>query len=167
MRFLTLKEIQIWCKNYGFTLSEEGRLSLPSTEKHSIHLNIPQPFTSLTWFCEHLEFSLRPRETCLLWVTGWGIFHENLHLYYKMRQSYGDHQLLHEAPGHLFLNYESADLVSFIQTAIICGWDAHLIPTIGYSRAFISHDEFVEFASDDNNPSLVDDFAKKLIKNNK
>ena len=163
MRFLTLEETKLLCKNSGFVLSDKGSLSLPSQEKHCVHLDIPKSYTKLTWFCEHLEFSLRPRENCLLWITDWGIWHENLHLYYRLRQSYGDNKLIHEAPGHLFLNYESADLISFIQTAIICGWDAHLLSTVGYSRAFISHDEFVEFASDENNPDLVNEFAKELM----
>jgi hypothetical protein len=31
----------------------------------------------------------------------------------------------------------------------------HLLPTNGYGRAFVSHDEWVAFASDANNPQLV------------
>ena len=100
----------------------------------------------------------------MLWVTGWGVWpsSENLHLYYKLRQSHGDVRLMHEAPGHLFLRYEASDLVSFLQVGLLCGWDIHLLPTVGYARAFVSHDEFVEFASDDNNAGLVKDFADPL-----
>lgn len=163
MRFLTLEETKNWCENSGYNLLDDGKPPKPICEKHSIHLDIPQSFTKLTWFSQHLELSLRPREACLFWVTDWGIWNQNLHLYYKLRQSYGDQRLIHEAPGHLFLDYESVDLVSFIEVAIICGWDVHLLPTVGYSRAFISHDEFVEFSSDENNPDLVEDFAKELI----
>jgi hypothetical protein len=99
-------------------------------------------------------------------VTDWGIWgsSENLHLYYKLRQSYGDQRLLHEAPGHLFLRYEAPDLVSFLQIGILCGWDIHLLPTVGYARAFLSHDEYVEFASDDGNAALVTEFATPLLK---
>jgi len=163
MRFLTLEETKGWCEGSGYKLLDDGKPSRPGSEKNSIHLDIPQSFTKLTWFAQHLEFSLRPREACLFWITDWGIWNQNLHLYYKLRQSYGDQRLIHEAPGHLFLDYESVDLVSFIEVAIICGWDVHLLPTVGYSRAFISHDEFVEFSSDENNPDLVEDFAKELI----
>ncbi len=31
---------------------------------------------------------------------------ENWHLYYRLRSSYGDNRMLHEAPGHYFLEYE-------------------------------------------------------------
>jgi hypothetical protein len=62
----------------------------------------------------------------------------------------------------LFLDYEGADLVSFIQVGILCGWDMHLIPTVAYARAFLSHDEYVEFAADDSNPELVEAFTSPL-----
>jgi len=96
----------------------------------------------------------------------WGIWgsSENLHLYYRVRQSYGDLRLLPEAPGHLFLSYEAADLVTFLQGGILCGWDMHLVPTVGYARAFVSHDEYVEFAADENNPRLVGEFTAPLLK---
>jgi hypothetical protein len=63
-----------------------------------------------------------------------------------LRQSYGDHRLLDEAPGHLFLNYESADVVSFVQLGLLSGWDMHLVPSFGYGVVFASHDGWVEFA---------------------
>jgi hypothetical protein len=129
-------------------------------------LRPPENRSCLTWFCQHLERSLSLRESCLLWVTDWGIWTENLHLYYRLRQSYNDPRLLHEAPGHLFLQHESADLVSFIQVGILCGWDMHLLPAVGYARAFVSHDEWVAFASDDHNPGLVEAFAEPLSAGN-
>jgi len=40
------------------------------------------------------------------------------------------------------------------------GFDAHLIPDVtGYSRAFVSHDEFVEYSAKDANRELVKAFA--------
>jgi len=166
MRFLTPAETKDWCEQSEIRLGAKGTPERPSIEQHHVRLDIPQAFTRLTWFCQHLERSLQPRDTCLAWVTDWGVWgsSENLHLYYKLRQSYGDPRLLHEAPGHLFLRYEAADLVSFLQVGILCGWDIHLLPTVGYARAFVSHDEFVEFASDDSNAALVTEFAAPLVK---
>ena len=150
MRFLTLSESQAWCEGI-VALGPDGRPLRPSAEplyaKGPLAGNVP----SLTAFCRQLERALQPREACLLWVTDWGIWgsSENWHLYYRLRQSYGDPRLLHEAPGHLFLDYESADLVSFLQVGVLSGWDMHLIPMVGYARAFVSHDEYVEFVADD------------------
>jgi hypothetical protein len=164
MRFFTPAETAAWCEGQWGPLSARGQPEWPSTQEHHVRVDIPQSFTRLTWFCQHLEHSLQPWDTCLLWVAEWGVWRssENWHLYYKLRQSYGDLRLLHEAPGHLFLRHEAPDLVSFVQVGILCGWDMHLLPTSGYTRAFLSHDEFVEFASDDNNPGLVAEFAAPL-----
>jgi hypothetical protein len=62
----------------------------------------------------------------------------------------------------VFLDFEVPDLVSFLEVGILNGWDIHLIPTVGYARAFLSHDEFVEFATDEANAGLIDQFAKPL-----
>ena len=60
----------------------------------------------------------------------------------------------------MFLEFEAADLVSFVEIGQIAGWDMHLIPTICYGRVFISHDEWVEFAMD--NPSETERIQVEL-----
>ncbi|HEY2376026.1 MAG TPA: hypothetical protein VGH98_08640 [Gemmatimonadaceae bacterium] len=52
--------------------------------------------------------------------------------------------------------------MTFVQVGILCGWDIHLIPLVGYNRAFVSHDEFVEFCADDANGDMVHQFAAEL-----
>ena len=83
------------------------------------------------------------------WVTEWGIWgsSENWHLYYKLRQSYGDLRLLHEAPGHLFLGHEPEDLASFLQLAMLNGWGGYILTEADYVNAFFSHDEYIDFYS--------------------
>jgi len=72
-------------------------------------------------------------------------------------------RLLHQAPGHFFLDYETADVVTFVQVGISSGWDMHLITdATGYARAFLSHDEYVAFAANTNNSALVDRFVGVL-----
>ncbi len=71
-------------------------------------------------------------------------------------------RLFHEAPGHFFLAHEVPELVSFIQLALLSGWGGHLLPTAGHSRAFFSHDGYVDFAADD--PANLASFAASLPK---
>jgi hypothetical protein len=87
------------------------------------------------------------RQPTLLWVTEWGIWpsSENWQLYYKLRQTYGDCQLLQDAPGHLFLEYESEDLGTFLQLAMLCGWGGYVLTEANFVNAFFSHDEYVDF----------------------
>jgi hypothetical protein len=92
------------------------------------------------------------RQPALLWITEWGIWpsSENWHIYYKLRQSYADHRLLHEAPGHLFLEHESEDLASFLQLAILNGWGGYFLSGSNHINAFFSHDEYIDFYAERN-----------------
>jgi hypothetical protein len=126
---------------------------------------IPRDFTASLRFCQAVERAMRPYRACLLWFTETDIWPSstNWHLYYRLRLSYGDHRRVEDAPGHVFLDDEVADLVSFLQIAMLAGFDAHLItdPT-GSSRAFLSHDEFVEFYAGEGNEELVNEFLSLI-----
>lgn len=87
-----------------------------------------------------------PAYRCLFWITEHGAWpsSENEHLYYRLRSSYGDARSLVEAPGHDFLSYERADLVTYLSLAIEFGWGGFLLPSKHQSAklAFLSHDEW-------------------------
>jgi hypothetical protein len=51
--------------------------------------------------------------------------------------------------ARLFLSHEGADLATFIQMALLFGWDFYLLTSPSYHSAFVSHDEFVQFCTDD------------------
>ena len=89
---------------------------------------------------------MRPYRACLLWFTETDIWPSstNWHLYYRLRLSYGDHRRVEDAPGHVFLDDEVADLVSFLQIAVL------------------SHDEFVEFYAGEGNEELVNEFLSLI-----
>ncbi|MGH7485542.1 MAG: hypothetical protein ACREMY_08050 [bacterium] len=98
------------------------------------------------WIATSLSFRL----PTLLWITEWGIWpsSENWHLYYKLRQTYGDYRLLDEAPGHLFLEHETEDLSSFLQVAMLNGWGGYVLTQADRANAFFSHDEYIDFFAD-------------------
>jgi hypothetical protein len=151
LRFFTGDETVAWVKGLGLELNE--RFGTPDREPehlHHVRFLLPQTPGQVAWLSRFISTCLMPRANCLLWVSEWGVWpsSENWHLYYRLRQSYGDHRLLHGAPGHLLLDYEEADLVSFLELGILNGWDMHLLPVLNYggtdtARAFVSHDEWV------------------------
>jgi hypothetical protein len=87
---------------------------------------------------------------------------ENWHLYYKLRQSYGDLRLLHEAPGHLFLGHESEDLTSFLQIAVLNGWGGYILTQANYVNAFFSHDEYIDFFAAEGGLGVLEDVRKEF-----
>jgi hypothetical protein len=100
-------------------------------------------FMVARWISTNLSY----RRPVLLWISEWGIWpsSENWQLYYRVRESYGDNRLLHEAPGHLFLEYESEDLASMIEIAMLNGWGGYVLTEANYANVFFSHDEYVDF----------------------
>jgi len=165
MRTLTLDEITRWCARQKVVLDSDGLPVRPPLGTSSRRFKVVPDIARLTWFADFIERSLRPRNECLLWVISTGIWpnSENWHLYYRLRQSYADHRLMDEASGHLFLEYERADLVSFLEVGLVASWDMYLITGgQGYGRVFISHDEWIEFSMDV--PDELQSIAKDLEK---
>jgi hypothetical protein len=133
----------------------------PSIDAARHALSVPlhgMNWSRLTWLSAFLAESLQDFDNCLLWVTQWGVWpsSENQHLFYRLREAYSERRLLPDAPAHLFLGYERADLTTFIELAPLFGWDFYLLPNTAQARAFVSHDEFLEFRTDD------DDIAKTV-----
>jgi hypothetical protein len=143
MRFYSRQECEEWLKAKGRCLPDSD------ASLHNVRMLFPaepyRMFSAAHWIAASLTY----RMPALLWITEWGIWpsSENWHLYYRLRQSYGDGQLLHEAPGHLFLGHEAEDLASFLQLAMLNGWGGYLLTQADYVNAFFSHDEFVDFYS--------------------
>jgi hypothetical protein len=137
MQFLTNVECESW---FGKTLPDS------SNRRFTERLPIPPAAARLTWWTGRVSSALLPTgKECLLWITEWGIWTENLHLYYRLKEGYRDKQQLFYAPGHLFLDYESPDLATFLQVSIMNGWGGYLLTRPDYLTAFLSHDEFVDF----------------------
>lgn len=156
MRFYTKDECDDW-------LGGLGRVKLDAIpEIHRAHVHYPATAGRILYLAHWIGTSLMYRNPALVWITEWGIWGpENWHLYYKLRQSYGDLRLLHEAPGHLFLGHESEDLTSFLQIAFLNGWGGYILTQANYVNAFFSHDEYIDFyaALDENLVGIREEFG--------
>jgi hypothetical protein len=145
MRFLTRAECAQWMAGVGMATTIQKRGA------HALVYRFPEPGSRYYALCRSIATSITCRMPCLLWMTEWAVWpsSENLHLYYRVRQSYGDQRLLHEAPGHLFLAHEVEDLTTFLHLSMLFGWGGFVLPQARYVRVFFSHDEFVELHADD------------------
>ena len=161
MWYLSNEESQEWCRRSGLQLDEESRPVI-GTRTHCIKKSLSElKVLRLTWVSRWIAEYLEPFNECLLWVTLWGVWNssENFHLYYRLRESYGDCRQLAKAPGHLFGSHESSDLATFIELALLFSWDFYLLTSPEYQTAFVSHDEFMELCT--NNSSAAEE-AEKL-----
>jgi hypothetical protein len=152
MKTLRYSEAVEWSKARGIALDERGRPTRSAPDgMQKARVETPKEASKHFWLCRQIEHSLRPWTSCIPWVTEWGVWQssENWHLYYRLRQSYGDHSLLADAPAHLFLEHETYDLFSFLQIGLAAGWDMSLLSDDGYGQVFVSHDEWIEFVMQD------------------
>jgi hypothetical protein len=114
---------------------------------HVERIEYPSKPYQVFFIAHWVAAALMYRRPVLLFVTEWDIWpsSENWHLYYKLRQTYGDNRLLHDSPGHLFLEHETEDLASFLQLSMLNGWGGYVLTEANYVNAFFSHDEYIDF----------------------
>ncbi len=158
MRFYTQPECETW-------LTDRQRRKpdvIPNVHVERIKYP-PEPHRAF-FLAQWVATALTHRRPALLLVTEWGVWpsSENWHLYYKLRQTYGDKRLLHEAPGHLFLEHEAEDLASFLQLSMLNGWGGYVLTEANYVNAFFRHDEYIDFFAQ-HNENLGD--VRKILGN--
>lgn len=155
MQFCTKEDCEEW-------LRKNNRQKPDKIQNQAYRLDHPTADYRVFFLANSIATVLTAGKPVLLWVTEWGIWpsSENWDLYYRIRKSYGDSQLLHEAPGHLFLEHESSDLASFLQLAILNGWGGYVLSQADHINAFFSHDEYIDFFA--SNDATLDQIRKML-----
>ena len=151
MFFWEKSKCEAFAKSLGLSLDDLFALELCDVPRHAaVKINLEDVSCDIIHIARTIVDCLGEYQNCLLWVTSAGIwpFAQNLHLYYKLRQSYGDTSQIGELPGHFFMNFEKADLITFTQLALMFGWDVHIIPSPCLARAFICHDSWFRIESD-------------------
>jgi hypothetical protein len=145
MRFLTDAEAADLMRGHSMLMPFGDR---PDRQPRlgPLRFSLPQTTSRLFALSSYITSAITQGDSCLLWITQSGVWpsSENMHLYYRLRGSHGDRRLLHEAPGHLCLKHETDDLTTFLQLALLFGWDAYLLPSSDHLAVFCSHDEFLE-----------------------
>lgn len=89
----------------------------------------------------------------ILYVSSWGVWgsSENLDLFYGYRRSYGEKRTLMEAPVHLFERSEEDAFISILCMVFYFIWDAWIFDIEGKVLVRISHDEWLEVRTDEDN----------------
>ena len=146
MKFLTAEEAK---SRIAHTLGDDGWpvISIPKCPlRHEAFEDAP----GYTYFAKARQIvaALGHFQWCLLWVSLTDVWpsNENLHLYYRVRESYGDRDQVEDRPALIAMQHEEVDLVTFVHLGMMFGWDMYLVTSHDYGRAFISHDGFFEVA---------------------
>jgi hypothetical protein len=143
MKFISKTEAQNWCKSKGIPLDERN---LPQIDKNKLgSFKIPKDSgQKIAMARGHFEH-FRSEKEILIWITEWGIWpsSERMHIFERLRTSYGEKRNLKEAPGNIFNQAEFEDALSLLTLATIFFWDCYVLNGKGDKMIFYSHDEYV------------------------
>lgn len=83
-----------------------------------------------------------------LFLTEYGIWpsSEDWYLYYTLRRFSGDYRQIQDAPCHIFLSHEGAELFSFLSLALRSGWGGILFGNADDVSIAFSHDDWLRVA---------------------
>jgi hypothetical protein len=166
MFYKTTKECVEFAEFLGFKFENSPpTIRRKASEFSAVRVNIANSKIATYEIANKVAKWFGSSRSCLLWITEFGVWpsSENLHLYYKLRSSYADHRSLADAPGHLFLSYESADLVTFIDLAIQFAWGGYLLGPPNHCFITISHDEWILVESISDIEPIISDIEKSNL----
>ncbi len=153
MRFLTPVEWQAWCTERKIALREVGwiRPDIGPDDFHIVKLSYPADSGAKVNLARHLFALVAKEAETLLLVDDWAVWPSAQHmpLFTRFREALGEHRPLIEAPGHLVTSSEMDDAISIISTSLLFIWDCFGISASGKDAFYISHDEYLYFASRD------------------
>lgn len=139
MKFLTKNDSVKWCRENQIYLDER---ELPSIAKNPKDFNIPSDAGKRIALIASQFEHFRDEDEILIWITDWGVWpsSERLHIFDRLRLSYGEKRLLIEIPAHLVSKNEYEDGLSILTLAVLFLWDCYVLTKDG-KFLFYSHDE--------------------------
>ncbi len=135
-----------WTQHYRFAGLPQSCDEWPTAQVLKSHLafdkNVPISRlhqlgrTFVGWLVESVP------DRVLIWVDEHGIWEsaQDLHLYYLLRTSHGDHLHLEDGPGHLFNFHEHGHAQSLVSLAISFGWGFYVASSDGRRAIRLDHD---------------------------
>ncbi len=157
MRFLSQEQTEALRRKFGIPGAGDAN-DAQNMEAHRLDISA-LPSSGSFGLARRLVALLGDFDQAIMSVTAYGIWpsSENLHLYFRLREAYGNRELLDDSPGHLFLRHEQNDMITFVQVALMNAWDLHLFTSQNYGRCFVSHDGWVGVVCSD--PLLAQELA--------
>jgi hypothetical protein len=155
VRFFEGNEIREWCAERGIALEDDARPAAAPRLTHTARSRYARGGRSgrEAAVAAAAVRALGPWDEALLWVTQVGVWPstEDWPAYYAMRGARGERRSIDVAPGHYFAAGQDVDLIDFLRVVLESGWDAYLLGARDQreidTRAYVSHDEWVEFHS--------------------
>ena len=141
MKILSPREAATWCQEYHVALSDRGR---PEDSDADLKFRIPRDAQERVHLVSQAMGAFRDETVFLVWFDNWSVWPsgQRMHVFDRLRMSYGETRPLIDSPGHLFGQTEIEDATSFVTVAVLFLWDCHIVVPGRRKLLFLSHDEF-------------------------
>lgn len=141
MKILSREETGAWCGQNDIVLNDRG---LPERSDASVQFKIPEDAGKKVGLVADRMLPFSGEPIFLVWFTDWGVWPsgERMHIFDRLRMSYGETRPLIHSPGHVFEQNEFEDAVSFLTLAVLFLWDCYVVTPKRSKFLFFSHDEF-------------------------
>jgi hypothetical protein len=147
MQVLSGSEAVEWCRASGVKLSARD---LPDASDCDRKCEIPSDAGARVALVHRVMESFRDESSFLVWFDDWSVWPsgQRMHVFDRVRMSYGETRPLIEAPAHLFDQSEIEDAISFVTVAILFLWDCYVVNPDGTKLLYLSHDEYALMRGD-------------------
>ena len=141
MRILSPHEAATWCQEHHVALSYRG---LPEDSDADLKFRIPSDAQQRVYLVGQAMEAFGDEALFLVWFDNWSVWPsgQRMHVFDRLRMSYGETRRLIDSPGHLFDQTEIEDATSFVTVAVLFLWDCYIVAPDRRKLLFLSHDEF-------------------------
>jgi len=141
MKVLSKQEGVTWCYNHGVVLNDR---ELPDLSGAEFKFGIPNDAQKRIYLAKQAVCELSNAPSVLVWFNDWSVWPsgQRMHIFDRLRISYGDARPIVEAPAQLFEQMEIEDAISFVTIAVLFLWDCYVVCPNKDRFVFFSHDEY-------------------------
>ena len=140
MRVLSPQQAATWCHAHDVALSDRG---LPDRSDADLNFRIPCDAQKRVYLVSQ---AMGPfvDEPFLVWFDDWSVWPsgQRMHVFDRLRMSYGETRRLIDSPGHLFDRTEIEDGISFVTVGALFLWDCYVVNPSRTKLLYLSHDEY-------------------------
>ncbi|HEY7999116.1 MAG TPA: hypothetical protein VIE87_09875 [Pseudolabrys sp.] len=141
MKILSREETSLWCGQNDIALNDRR---LPERSDAFVSFKIPEDANKRVRLVSDRMQAFNGEPIFLVWFDDRAVWPsgQRMHIFDRLRMSYGETRPLIQSPGHVFDQSEFEDAVSFVTLAVLMLWDCYVVTPKRSKLLFFSHDEY-------------------------
>jgi hypothetical protein len=141
MKVLSPQEAAAWCQARHVALDYRG---FPDRFGADLKFEIPLDAQKRVYLVSQAMEDFRDEPLFLVWFDNWSVWPsgQRMHIFDRLRMSYGETRRLLDSPGYVFDRTEIEDGTSFVTIAALFLWDCFVVNQSSTKFLYLSHDEY-------------------------